>query len=185
MDLIAGLGNPGAVYKDTRHNIGFQIITFLSRDLGVRLKGRRFQSINTLTELQGKDIILLRPKTFMNLSGESIKACADFYNIKVENILIIHDDLDLPVGKIKVVRQGGSGGHKGVQSVIDHIGSTLFPRVKIGIGRPQCGEEIEDYVLAPFYDEQKEVMEKVIELAANTCRLFVLDGLEYTMNQIN
>jgi PTH1 family peptidyl-tRNA hydrolase len=185
LDLIAGLGNPGPGYKDTRHNIGFQVVNFFSRELGVRLEGRRFHSINTLTELQGKNIILLRPKTFINLSGKSVKACAHFYDIKPENILIIHDDLDLPVGKIKIVRQGGAGGHKGVRSVIDYLGSTLFPRLKIGIGRPLYGEDIEDYVLSPFYNDQKDIIEKTIPLAARTCRLFVLDGLEAAMNQIN
>jgi PTH1 family peptidyl-tRNA hydrolase len=185
LDLIAGLGNPGLKYKNTRHNVGFQVIKFFSRDLGVRLNNRRFHSINTLTELQGKDIILLRPKTFMNLSGKSVKSCADFYNIKPGNILIIHDDLDLPVGKIKIVRQGGAGGHKGVQSVIDCFGNTSFPRVKIGIGRPRHGEDIEDYVLSPFYDDQKDIIEKAIPLAARACRMFVLDGLEAAMNQTN
>jgi PTH1 family peptidyl-tRNA hydrolase len=185
VDLIAGLGNPGPKYKDTRHNIGFQIISSLSRELGVRLKSRRFQSINTFIELENNNFILLRPRTFMNLSGKSIKACADFYDIKTKDILIIHDDLDLSVGKTKVVRQGGAGGHKGVTSVIDHLGSTLFPRIKIGIGRPRYGENIEDYVLEPFYDDQKEPMEKAIRLAVHACRLFVDNGLEYTMNQIN
>jgi PTH1 family peptidyl-tRNA hydrolase len=185
LDLIAGLGNPGPKYKDTRHNIGFQVVNFFSREMGVHLKGRRFHSINALTELHGKDIILLRPKTFMNLSGKSVKACADFHKIKLENILIIHDDLDLPVGKIKIVRQGGAGGHKGVQSVIDYLGSTLFPRVKIGLGRPLFGEDIEDYVLSPFYNDQKDIIKKVIPLAARSCRLFVLDGLGPAMNQIN
>ena len=185
MDLIAGLGNPGPEYKDTRHNIGFHVVNFFGRELRVRLNSRRFHSINTLTELQGKHIILLSPKTFMNLSGKSVKACAHFYNIKLENILIIHDDLDLPVGKIKIVRQGGAGGHKGVQSVIDYLGSTLFPRIKIGIGRPLYGEDIEDYVLSPFYNDQKDIIEEVIRIAARTCRLFVLDGLEAAMKQIN
>jgi PTH1 family peptidyl-tRNA hydrolase len=121
----------------------------------------------------------------MNLSGKSVKACADYYNIKLENILIIHDDLDLPLGKIKVVRKGGAGGHKGIQSVINFFGSALFPRVKIGIGRPRRGEDIEDYVLLPFYNDQKDIIKEAIQLAALACRLFVLDGLEAAMNQIN
>jgi len=183
--LIAGLGNPGPEYRYTRHNIGFQVINALSRELGVHLKGRRFHSINTLAELQGKDIILLCPKTFMNLSGKAIKACADYYNIKLENILIIHDDLDLPLGKVKLIRQGGAGGHKGIQSVIDFFGSALFPRIKIGIGRPQRGEDIEDYVLSPFYNDQKDIIKEAIPLASLACRLFVLDGLGVAMNQIN
>jgi PTH1 family peptidyl-tRNA hydrolase len=183
--LIAGLGNPGPEYKYTRHNIGFQVVNAFSRELGVHLKGRRFHSINTLAKLKGKDVILLCPKTFMNLSGKSIKACADYYNIKPEKVLVIHDDLDLTLGKIKVVRQGGAGGHKGIQSIITVFGSVLFPRVKVGIGRPQHGEDIEDYVLSPFYNDQKDIIKEAIPLAALACRLFVLDGLEAAMNQIN
>jgi len=121
----------------------------------------------------------------MNLSGKAIKACADYYNIKLENILIIHDDLDLPLGKVKLIRQGGAGGHKGIQSVIDFFGSALFPRIKIGIGRPQRGEDIEDYVLSPFYNDQKDIIKEAIPLASLACRLFVLDGLGVAMNQIN
>ena len=185
MNLIAGLGNPGSEYKDTRHNIGFQVIGRLGHELGVHLRGRRFKSRNTQTKLQGKDIILLCPMTFMNLSGHSVKKCADFFKLKEENILIIHDDLDLPVGRIKVVRHGGSGGHKGVQSIIDHLGSSQFPRVKIGIGRPQCGEDTEDYVLSLFYDDQKDVMEMVIQQSVKACRSFVLDGVEVVMNHFN
>ncbi|MFC1532789.1 aminoacyl-tRNA hydrolase [Thermodesulfobacteriota bacterium] len=185
MILLAGLGNPGPEYKDTRHNIGFQVIKVLGQELGVRLKGRRFQSRNTRTKLQGKEIILLCPKTFMNLSGNSIKGCAYYYKLKEENILIIHDDLDLAVGRIKVVRHGGSGGHKGVQSIIDHLGSSQFPRIKIGIGRPLHGEDTEDYVLSPFYDDQKDIMETVIQQSVKACRLFISDGVEYVMNHIN
>jgi PTH1 family peptidyl-tRNA hydrolase len=185
VDLIAGLGNPGPEYKETRHNIGFQDIDLLSRELGVRLKGRQFQSRNVRTKFKGKEIMLICPMTFMNLSGRSIKDCVDYYDLKEENIFIVHDDLDLPVGKIKIVSHGGAGGHKGVQSIIDHFGSAQFPRVKIGIGRPLYGETTEDYVLSPFYDDQKEIMEDMIKMSARACRLFVSDGVGHAMNNIN
>ena len=185
LNLIAGLGNPGPEYKDTRHNIGFQVIRLLSRDLGIRLNGRRFQSRNCRTTFRENEVMLLCPWTFMNLSGQSIKACIDFYDIDPGNILIIHDDLDLPLGKIKVVSQGGAGGHRGVQSVIDHLGSTRFPRVKVGIGRPRHGESIEDYVLSPFYNDQKGALEGTRKMSVKACRLFLLGGVEFTMNNIN
>ena len=185
MYLIAGLGNPGPEYKDTRHNIGFRAIDLLSQEIGVRLNSRRFQSRNCRTNFHGKEVILLRPKTFMNLSGKSIKSCADFYSLKAENILIVHDDLDLLVGKIKVVRYGGAGGHKGVQSIIDQLGDMGFPRVKIGIGRPRHGEAIEDYVLSPFYDDQKDPVKRVIQMSVRVCQLFILKGLESAINHIN
>jgi PTH1 family peptidyl-tRNA hydrolase len=183
--LIVGLGNPGARYKDTRHNIGFQVIDLWSLDLGVRLKGRRFQSRNIRTRFQNQDIILLRPLTFMNLSGKSVKGCADFYDIESGKILVIHDDLDLPVGGIKVVGNGGAGGHKGVLSIIEYLGSVQFPRIKIGIGRPRYGEEIEDYVLSPFYRDENSIMEKAVKMAVRACELFVLEGIQTAMNEIN
>jgi len=185
VDLIVGLGNPGIKYRNTRHNIGFRVINSFSRELGIRLTGRRFDSRNARTNLNGKKIILLRPITFMNLSGKSVKACADYHGISNDSILIIHDDLDLPLGKIKAVNKGGAGGHRGVQSIIDHLGDTKFPRIKIGIGRPQYGEGIEDFVLSPFYKIEKKITEKVISISVQACRLFISEGIETAMNRIN
>jgi PTH1 family peptidyl-tRNA hydrolase len=185
MDMIVGLGNPGPEYKDTRHNIGFKVLDLLSSGLGVRLENRRFQSRNTRTRLEGKDIIFLCPMTYMNLSGNSVRLCADYYKIDREHILVVHDDLDLPVGRIKVAREGGAGGHKGVKSIIDHLGGTGFPRVRIGIGRPRYNEGTEDFVLSPFYKDQRDTIESVIQRAVNACRLLITDSVEHAMNQIN
>lgn len=183
--MIVGLGNPGPGYKDTRHNIGFKVLDLLGSEYGVRLENRRFQSRNTRTKADGKDIILLCPMTYMNLSGNAVRLCADYYKIDINHILVVHDDLDLPVGRIKVARQGGSGGHKGIKSIIDHLGSTEFPRIKIGIGRPRYNENTEDFVLSPFYKDQKEAMKGVIQAAVQACRLVVTESVEYAMNQIN
>jgi len=183
--LIVGLGNPGSGYKSTRHNTGFRIIDHLSRNVGASLKGRRFQSRNIRTTYRGREIVLLKPVTFMNQSGRAVKACADFFHLPPNRILVVHDDLDLPVGKIKVVRNGGPGGHKGVLSIIEHLGSREFPRIKIGIGRPRYGESPEDYVLAPFYEDESEIMLRVFKVAVQACRLFIFDGIESAMNQIN
>jgi PTH1 family peptidyl-tRNA hydrolase len=183
--LIAGLGNPGPGYRNTRHNIGFMVVELWSKQLGSGLKNRRFQSRNTLIKHQDKKMILLCPLTFMNRSGESIRACADYYDIEASRILVIHDDLDLPLGRVKVVRNGGAGGHKGVLSTIRHLGTSEFTRVKIGIGRPRYDEFIEDFVLSSFYPDEKETMGKVIHLAVEACGLFISKGVELTMNQIN
>jgi len=156
-----------------------------SRELGVRLDGRRFLSRNTRTKFRGREITLLRPTTFMNRSGTSIKRCADFYNLDTGNILIIHDDIDLPVGRVKVVRNGGAGGHKGVLSIIHDLGSNQFPRIRIGIGRPRYSEDVEDYVLTPFYGDEKGIMKRVIGTAVRACELFVVEGIESAMNNIN
>jgi len=154
-------------------------------DLEVRLTGDRFQSRSVLTRFHENRVMLLCPLTFMNLSGKAVRACVDYYDLDPENILIIHDDIDLPVGKIKVVRSFGSGGHKGVRSIIDHLGGMQLQRVKIGIGRPQYDEAIENYVLASFYKDEKDIVEDVLHMATEACELFVLRGIEPAMNQIN
>ncbi|MFH1242357.1 MAG: aminoacyl-tRNA hydrolase [Pseudomonadota bacterium] len=185
MYLIVGLGNPGSQYRHTRHNIGFRVIDLWGQNLGVRLRYRRFQSRNILTSFRQTRVMLLCPLTFMNQSGKSVRACVDFYDLESRDVLVIFDDVDLPVGRIKVARNGGAGGHKGVLSIIHHLGSTEFPRIRVGIGRPRYGESVEDYVLAPFYSGEKEIMERVVQVAVQACELFVSEGIESAMNRIN
>ena len=186
MYLVAGLGNPGIRYRNTRHNVGFKVINTWAKSMGIRLSGRRFGSRNTRTRFQTKPVILLCPLTYMNQSGKSIRACIDYFDIGEENILVIHDDIDLPVGKIRIVRGGGAGGHKGVLSIMEHLSTSEFPRLKIGVGRPhESGESIEDYVLSPFYDDEKEIIQEIIQLAVQACELFIAEGIETTMNRIN
>jgi PTH1 family peptidyl-tRNA hydrolase len=121
----------------------------------------------------------------MNQSGKPIKAFADLYHLSAEDILVVHDDLDLPVGRLKVVKSGGAGGHKGALSVIHHLGDNGFNRVKIGIGRPRYGESVEDYVLSPFYKDEKGVIGEVVKLGVQACELFVSKGVDFAMNHIN
>lgn len=185
MCLIVGLGNPGPGYENSRHNIGFMVIDLWCKDLGLPANSHGFRAKTTRAEFRGNSIILLCPLTFMNLSGEAVRACADYYALETSRLLVIHDDLDLPLGRIKVVKGGGAGGHKGVASIIQHLGSTQFSRVKVGIGRPRYGETVEDYVLSPFYDDEKGLAQKAIRVAVNACELFVLEGVESAMNQIN
>jgi peptidyl-tRNA hydrolase, PTH1 family len=185
VDLIVGLGNPGRKYSHTRHNIGFMVIDSICRNMGVKMESRRFHSKNLVVEKYGRDVILLKPATYMNLSGKSVKACADFYHIECDHILIIHDDLDLPFGRIKFASHGGAGGHRGIKSIIENLSESAFPRFKIGIGRPEQGEPIEDFVLSPFYTSQTEILKKVIDLSINACDLFLSDGIVTAMNHIN
>ncbi len=185
MDLIVGLGNPGRIYSHTRHNIGFMVIDSICRNMGVKLKSRKFHSKNAVVEKYGRELILLKPATYMNLSGKSVKACADFYHIESNNILVIHDDLDLPLGRIKVAGQGGAGGHRGIRSIIEYLSEAAFPRIKIGIGRPEQGEPIEEFVLSPFYAHQTEILKKVIDLSSRACDLFLSEGIITAMNRIN
>lgn len=183
--LIVGLGNPGPKYENSRHNIGFRVIDLWRKDLGLSINGRRFHAKHIRAAFRRNNIILLCPLTFMNLSGESVRACADYYALETNRILVVHDDLDIPLGKIKVVKDGGAGGHKGVASIIDHLESTQFPRVKVGIGHPRYGETVENYVLAPFYADEEGLAQEAIRVAVNACELFVLEGVESAMNQIN
>jgi len=183
--LIAGLGNPGLEYKDTRHNIGFKIIDLWSHDMGLHLGGRRFQSRNIQTSYMSEQIMLLCPQTFMNQSGKSLRACVNYHGIDNAKILVIHDDLDLPAGRIKVVLNGGAGGHKGILSIIEYLGSKYFSRIKFGIGRPRYGESIEKYVLSPFYADEKKIIEKSCRISVEACKLFISDGIQSAMNHAN
>lgn len=185
MYLIAGLGNPGAQYEHTRHNIGLEAVEQWGKSLGVTLGELHFRSKHTLIEYRGNKIVLLCPLTFMNKSGEAVRDCIRHYDLKIDRLLVMHDDLDLPMGKIKVVGNGGAGGHKGVSSIIHLLGSSEFSRVKIGIGRPRHGEAVADYVLNCFYDDEKKLAEKVIRMAMKASELFVLEGVQAAMNHIN
>jgi len=185
VDLIVGLGNPGRKYSRTRHNIGFMVIDSMCLNMGVKLKSRRFHSKNAVVEKYGREVIILKPATYMNLSGISVKACADYYSIESDHILVIHDDLDLPLGRIKVVSHGSAGGHRGIKSIIENLSVTAFPRIKIGIGRPEQGEPIEEFVLKPFYTHQNDLVKKVIDLSGKACDLYLAEGITRAMNLVN
>ncbi|MBW1681083.1 MAG: aminoacyl-tRNA hydrolase [Deltaproteobacteria bacterium] len=183
--LIVGLGNPGPDYADTRHNAGYRVVETLCQRLGVRLTGRSFASKNARTMIDGKKVVLLCPLTYMNESGKSVRACVRTLGVPLERLLVVHDDLDLPLGRIKLARKGGSGGHKGVSSIIRELGGGDFPRLKIGIGRPRHEEPVSDFVLSPFYPDERETWQAVLDLAVGGCELFVLQGVEKAMNLIN
>lgn len=185
MYLIAGLGNPGPEYGQTRHNVGYRVLEAWAESLGVRWAERRFQSRSARAVLQGESLMLLCPTTFMNRSGEAVRACAHYYKIEGDRILIVHDDLDLPLGRIRVVRGGGSGGHKGVASVMNHLGTTAFARVRIGIGRPDGDQPVERFVLTPFDGNERDVVLHVIQLGIQACELFIVQGVDAAMQAIN
>ena len=185
MYLITGLGNPGPPYEHTRHNVGLKSVEQLGESLGATLKNDRFCSKHALVNFRGKKIVLLCPLTFMNKSGTSVGDCLHYYDLTLDRLLVIHDDLDLPLGRVKVIKHGGAGGHKGVLSIMGILGSSEFSRVKIGIGRPCHGEPITDYVLSDFYDNEKKLAEEVVRTAIDAAELFVLEGVQTAMNRIN
>jgi peptidyl-tRNA hydrolase, PTH1 family len=183
--LIAGLGNPGLRYKNTRHNIGFMVLQRWAELLGVPLSSRAFSARSGRARVGEGEIILLCPQTYMNESGRPVRACASFYRIEAENILAVHDDLDIDFGRIKVVKNGGGGGHKGVLSIFHHLGTRAFNRVKIGVGRPRHDEPVDEFVLRPFYKDDERVVKRIIDGAVQACELFVGRGVAQAMNIIN
>jgi len=183
--LIIGLGNPGREYKDNRHNVGFMLIDRLSVRLDVRLNRVQSKAIVGTTHHNDNKIIFAKPQTYMNLSGQSAQGLARFYKIPLENLIVAHDDLDLPQGTIRIRPGGGSGGQKGVASSIERLGSNGFPRLRIGIGRPPGRMDPAAYVLQNFSSGEMEVMSVVLDRAADAVLEFIENGLDAAMNKFN
>ncbi|MFD1039881.1 aminoacyl-tRNA hydrolase [Virgibacillus byunsanensis] len=185
MKCIVGLGNPGRKYKKTRHNIGFMVIDELLSRYKWKLNKTKFNGNYTLENVDGEKVILLQPQTYMNLSGEAIGPLIDFYNIDVKDTLVIYDDLDLPTGKIRLRQKGGHGGHNGIRSTIDHLGTKEFNRIRIGIGRPTTPIPVVDYVLGKFPKHQQEDASKSINNAADACIAWMEKPFNEVMNEFN
>src|SRR5690625_1526556 len=173
MKCIVGLGNPGRRYKKTRHNIGFMVIDELLSRHKWSLNQTKFNGKFALEHYQGEKVILLQPQTFMNLSGKSVNALMDYYQIPNEQLLVIYDDLDLPTGRIRLRKKGGHGGHNGVRSVIDELQTKDFKRLRIGVGRPAGQIPVVDYVLSPFAKSETEDVNLSIQLAADACEAWI------------
>ena len=193
MKLIVGLGNPGRIYAGNRHNIGFMCLNYFARKQGIRFdKKQGFARIGT-GEVAGSKIVLARPQTYMNSSGQSVSRLIQRFNIDLNDLLVIHDDLDLPLGKIRIRHGGSSGGHKGVESIITELGSQDFSRLRIGIGRPGIAEssaEISEadtiaYVLSDFTPDEKQTIAKVIPKVSEAILCFLTDGPTAAMNKYN
>lgn len=182
--LVVGLGNPGENYRFTRHNVGFRVVEALVLKHNVQLK-EKDEAIFGSYSLEGREVFLFFPQTFMNESGRAVAPFAGYRNIPVEKILLVSDDLDLPVGKVRLRPSGGSGGHHGLDSLIAHLGSSAFPRIRIGISKPPSPEEGAHHVLASFTPEEKPKMEKAIERSRDGIETFILKGPETAMNELN
>ena len=193
MKLIVGLGNPGRIYAGNRHNVGFMCLNYFARKQGIRFdKKQGFARIGT-GEVAGSKIVLARPQTYMNSSGQSVSRLIQRFNIDLNDLLVIHDDLDLPLGKIRIRHGGSSGGHKGVESIITELGSQDFSRLRVGIGRPGVAEsstEISEadtiaYVLSDFTPDEKQTIAKVIPKVSEAILCFLTDGPTAAMNKYN
>lgn len=183
--IIAGLGNPGREYRETRHNVGFFMIDQLSNTLQIPLNKIRNKAIVGEGTNRERRIILVKPQTFMNLSGSAIVQLMRFYKVPFERLLVIHDDLDLPVGKIRIRPGGGSAGQKGMTSVISQLGSDEFPRLRIGIGRPTGRMEVADFVLTTFTKADQEIMAATFLQAEKAVLMWLEEGINAAMNCFN
>lgn len=184
--IIAGLGNPGAKYEMTRHNAGFLAIDMLAMKQNKEIKRLKFHALTCDAEIEGKKCLLMKPQTFMNNSGEAIGEAAKFYKIPPQNIIVLSDDISLDVGKIRIRRKGSAGGHNGLKSIIAHLGSEDFPRVKIGVGKkPNAYMVLADWVLGRFPKELEPQLKEALENADGAISLIVQDKFDRAMNLYN
>ena len=183
--LIVGLGNPGKEHRNNRHNIGFMVVDAVAKKIGVEFTRVQSKALVTKGEYDGYRLILAKPQTFMNLSGQAVGALARFYKLKQENILIIFDDVDLPLETLRLRPEGGSSGQKGMKSIIQALGVQEFPRLRVGIGRPPGKMQTPDYVLQNFSKQEEDVLPFVLDRASEAVLKFVADGIEEAMNTYN
>ena len=186
MYLLVGLGNPGSQYEYTRHNIGFIAIDKLAETLNVKADRLKFNAFTAECKINGEKCLLMKPQTFMNNSGESVGEAARFYKIPPENIVIISDDISLKPGKMRIRRKGSAGGHNGLKSIIAHLGSENFPRVKLGVGdRENPDHSLADFVLSKFSKEDMKIVEEIAKKAADAIVLIVSGDVDEAMNKYN
>ena len=185
MFVITGLGNPGEEYAGTRHNVGFMVINLLARRWQIEIHKKKFNSRVGSGLIKGKEVILQKPATFMNNSGLAVRQLTDFYKLEPKDVLIIYDDMDLKIGQLRIRTKGSAGGHKGLASVIEHLGTDGIARLRIGIGSPPIGIDAVDYVLSRFTKQQQEIIEGAIQKAADAVEYILEYGYSKAMDKFN
>lgn len=185
MYLIAGLGNPGDKYFATRHNIGFSAIDYISQKTDISVGKLKCKALIGEGRIAGEKVILAKPQTFMNLSGDSVRELASWYKIPNENIIIIYDDISLPVGKMRIREKGSAGGHNGIKSIILNLNSDVFGRIKIGVGGKPENYDLADYVLGNFSKEDKEILFNLLSDVEKAVEVYIKDGPKKAMNDFN
>ncbi|RPF51203.1 aminoacyl-tRNA hydrolase [Aquisalibacillus elongatus] len=185
MKCIVGLGNPGFKYRKTRHNIGFMVVDHIASENGWKINKSGFESHYTIEFLNGEKVMLVKPQTYMNLSGNAVKKIADYYDLDPQDIVVIYDDLDLPTGKIRLRQKGGHGGHNGIRNIIDQLKTKDFNRIRFGIGRPDSDLPVVDYVLNKFPKSEKKTVEEAIEKSNHACEDWVEKPFLEVMNTYN
>lgn len=183
--VVVGLGNPGRRYEGTRHNAGFAVVDALASGYGVSLQERKFSAQWAEGLVAGQRVLFIKPTTYMNRSGEAVETMLQYFKIPHSQMLVVHDDLDLPLGRLKIVRQGGAGGHRGVASIMEWVGGGDFPRLKLGIGRPRYGETVEDFVLSSPYEDERDRFDRMVAYGAEAARAVLEEGVDAAMNLYN
>ena len=184
--LVVGLGNPGGQYENTRHNAGFLTADELARRGRFAIQRLKFKALTAAVEISGQGVLVMKPTTFMNLSGEAVGEAARFYKIPPDHVLVISDDVSLPLGKLRIRTGGSAGGHNGLKSIIQHLGADQFPRVKVGVGeKPHPDYDMADWVLGKFQGEDKKVMDETVKRAADAVECYLRDGPQKAMNRFN
>ena len=182
--LIVGLGNPGPRYARNRHNVGFMVIERIAREAGISLSRSKFEGVYGTGRFGDRDVVLLQPKTFMNLSGESVSPARSFFNVPIDQIFVVHDELDLAFGTIRLKIGGGHAGHNGLRSMVAQLGDRGFIRLRVGIGRPAHGT-VSQYVLSDFSQDEREWLPDLVERSADAIRRALTDGPRLAMNSVN
>ncbi len=185
MYIIVGLGNPTREYAATRHNIGYDVVTRISDDYSISLDMKKHKSLCGRGIIEGEKVVLVQPLTYMNLSGEAVRELKDFYKVTNDKIIIIYDDVSLDVGQLRIRTKGSAGGHNGIKSIISHLGTDEFARIKVGVGDKPKGWDLADYVLGRFSKEEEESIRDVLLRASKACACIIAEDVETAMNQYN
>ena len=185
MYLIAGLGNPTREYDKTRHNAGFSVIDVLADRYGIDVSEKKHKALCGKGVIEGQKVLLIKPQTFMNLSGESIRAAVDYYKAAPEELIVVYDDISLEPGQLRIRLKGSAGGHNGIKNIIAHLGTQEFPRIKVGVGENPPRMDLADYVLGRFSGAEQKLMDEAFREAADAAVMMMTDGAERAMNHYN
>ena len=183
--LVVGLGNPGQKYENTRHNMGFLTVDLLAEKAGVKLNKVKFKSAYHIIDFAGTKCLVMKPQTYMNLSGEAVREAVQFYKIPADHVLVIYDDVSLPVGKLRVRPTGSAGGHNGIKNIIAHLGTQDFPRIKIGTGAPGDGGDMIDWVIGTPSQAERKILLDAFERAIDAAECIIRQGYQKAMNAFN
>lgn len=184
--IVAGLGNPGEQYEYTRHNAGFLVADALGDKGDFPIQKLKYHALTNTAEIGGQGVLVMKPTTFMNLSGEAVGEAARFYKIPADHVLVISDDVDLPLGKLRIRRSGSAGGHNGLKSIIQHLGTDQFPRLRVGVGdKPNPDYDMADWVLSKVTGEDRKLLDETVKRAADAVECILKNGVEQAMNKYN